>query len=223
VERPCGRCLHGPVHARRLTRNHLLARATKIGQLSRTMKSLLVIFSALCSASLLAQGTLEFANDTATRIRNVVGAGFPPALSTAWSAGIYWGSIGTAESALNLLPAGSNGVTQTWPQAGVFNGSMATFPVPGGTQIALQIRIWRSSYPDYASAFTADPANVFGKGIVQQITLGGGNVAPQSLVAPTGAGDTPFQALPVPEPGTITLAALGGLLLLLARRNNVPR
>jgi hypothetical protein len=184
------------------------------------MKSLLVIISALSSASLLAQGTLYFANDTTTRLMNGAGVNYPPAGSTAYSAGIYWGNLGTAEGALILLPAASNGVTQTWsPFSGIFNGGIATFPVPAGTPITLQIRVWTSSYPDYQAASLSGAEAL--RLLVQQITLGGGAAGPQSLVTPTGAGDTPFQSGFIPEPGTLTLAMLGGLSLLLGRKKNV--
>src|ERR1043166_6077623 len=118
------------------------------------MKKLLLAAVFVCAAiTAFAQGQLNFANDTNTRLTNSSGANFPPAGSTTYKAGIYWGNAGTAENSLVLLPAGSNGVTTTWsPFSGIFNGGTATFPTVG--QISLQIRGWDAHLAVYCSTTT---------------------------------------------------------------------
>jgi hypothetical protein len=193
------------------------------------MKKLLL--AALCFGtvtSTFAQGTVAFNNNTTFRTTNSAGLGFPPAGSTDYKVGLYWGAAGSSEGSLQLLPAASGGVTTTWTQNGVFNGGLATFPSPGGTVIALQVRVWSSAFNDYEAAFTANPTGIGGKGVVQRITLGNapGIPAPSfpaDMTNPTGAGDTPMTRFAVvgviPEPSSIALGLLGlGAIVLFRRR-----
>jgi hypothetical protein len=197
------------------------------------MKKLLLASILTCAVtSAFAQGTLNFANNVNTvRLTNEAGVSFPPAgANSAYAAGLYWGSAGTAEGSLNLLPAANGGVTTTWGGlSGQFLGGTATFPVAGGTQISVQVRVWGSTYADYAAALAgqqANPSERLGKGIVQLITLGGsGNPPsnPTSLVTGAGGTDTPFQRFGVigvvPEPSSIALGLLGlGAIVLFRRR-----
>jgi hypothetical protein len=161
-------------------------------------------------------GTVAFINNSQTALTNLVGTPFPPAGSTAYSAGLYWGMLAVPESSLELLPASSNGVTRTWYGDGKFNGGIASFPIGPTTQIQLQVRLWSGSYGSYEEAALNDPSPILARGIVQLITLGNapGDIPtpPTLMVAPVGVGDTPFQAFlvpVVPEPSA-------GLLLLLA-------
>jgi len=191
-------------------------------------KLLLAAFCLGTTFSVLAQGTLNFQNNIATRTTNANGTGFPPAGSTAYSAGLWWGAAGTAEGSLQLLPAASGGVTSTWNanSAGLFQGGLATFPVPGNTQVSLQVRVWANSFPDYQAAVAGQ--GITGKGPVQLVTLGNAPgtplpTPPADLTAPSGAGDTPLTrfavAPPVPEPSSIALGLLGlGAIVLFRRR-----
>jgi len=199
------------------------------------MKKLLLAAICLGTAlSALAQGTLNFQNAIASRTTNAAGTGaYPPAGSTAWAAGLYWGTPGTAEGSLQLLPAASGGVTTTWNSlsAGVYQGGLATFPVPGGTQIALQVRVWASSFPSYEAAQTSSPGSG-GKGNIQLLTLGNapGNplpTPPADMNAAAGHDQTTDTALTrfgivsavVPEPSSIALGLLGlGAIVLFRRR-----
>jgi hypothetical protein len=194
------------------------------------MKKLLLTALFICAVvSASAQGTLNFANSSGTRLTNEAGANFPAAGSTTYKAGLYWGPQGTAESSLTLLPASANGVTTTWgPLSGIFSGGTATFPVAGGTTIAVQVRVWQATYADYAAAALgaqANPSERLGKGVVQTLALGAAGdppSAPQDLAAPSGGG-TPFQrfavAAVVPEPSSIALGLLGlGAIVLFRRR-----
>jgi hypothetical protein len=195
----------------------------------RPFGRLLVFAFFICGfVSASAQGTLNFANNTGTRLFDYF-AYFPPANSTAYKAGLYWGPQGTPEASLVLLPASSNGVTTTWLLSGLFIGGTASFPVPGGTVISVQVRVWTATYADYAAAVASlpgDPSVAIGKGIIQTVALGGGGdppSAPQDLAAPSGGG-TPFQPFLVagplaPEPSSIALALLGiGAIVLFRRR-----
>ena len=199
------------------------------------MKKLLLAAICLGTAlSALAQGTLNFQNAIASRTTNAAGTGaFPPAGSTAWAAGLYWGTPGTAESSLQLLPAASGGVTTTWNanSAGIYQGGLATFPVPGGTQIALQVRVWNAGPASYEAAQAANPG-IGGKGNIQLLTLGNAPgtplpTPPADMTAPAGHDGTTDTALTrfgvssvvVPEPSSIALGLLGlGAIVLFRRR-----
>jgi hypothetical protein len=160
-------------------------------------------------------GTVNFANTSQTALTNSAGTPFPPAGSTAYSVGLYWGTLGTSESSLELLPASRNGVTRTWYGDGKFNGGIASFPIEGGTQIQLQVRLWAGLYGSYEEAALNDPSPLLSRGIIQLITLGNAPATvpppPADINFPTGPGDTPFRAflVPAPEPSA-------GFLLLLA-------
>lgn len=161
--------------------------------------SVLALFCFLSVACSRGQGTLTFANNGATKLTNNLGSG-----TSGQKIGIYWGPVGSAEDTMALLPAASNGVTQAgFPLAGFFNGGIATFPVPSQTAIWLQIRVWPSSYSDYLAAYRslADTSGDMGRGRIQKITLGGSGT-PQSLLAPTGSGDTSFNRFGVGIPST---------------------
>jgi len=191
-------------------------------------KLLLAAFCLGAAFSVLAQGTLNFQNNIATRTTNSAGSGFPPAGSTAYAAGLYWGAAGTAEGSLQLLPAASGGVTTTWNanSAGLYQGGLATFPVPGGTQVALQVRVWVAGFANYEASIAANPS-AGGKGGLQLITLGNAPgiplpTPPADMTAPTGATDTQltrFLVRPIPEPSSIALGLLGlGAIVLFRRR-----
>ena len=186
------------------------------------MERLALLFLVSAIVSLHAQGTLGWQNNTSTRITNgVTGERLPVGNPAPFAAGVYWGPIGSSEGSLELLTA-----TRTWgPFPGIYLGGTATFPVPGNTVVAVQIRVWSGDYGTYEDAVaTGNPAVLAGKGILQQITLGGAGTPPsppQSLVSPSGPGDTPFQAFgvfPVPEPGITALTLMGVAALLIRGR-----
>jgi hypothetical protein len=159
-------------------------------------------------------GTVNFANASQTALTNSAGTPFPPVGSSAYSVGLYWGTVGTSESSLEPLPAARNGVTRTWYGDGKFNGGIASFPIEGGTQIQLQVRLWAGSYRSYEEAALNDPSPLLARGIIQLITLGNapGTVPtlPADINFPPAPTDTPFRAflVPVPEPSTTLLLLL---------------
>ena len=186
------------------------------------MKKLLLAAISVCAAgAVYAQGTLNFGNSTTTRITTSSGANVPAGNPSPFIAGLYWGASGTAVDSLELLT-----MTQNWgPFAGIFQGGTATFPVAGGTEVTLQVRVWSEGYPTYEAAAAAGlPTVEFGTGPLQTLALGGAGVPPgppQSLTSPTGGGTpfTGFQLQVVPEPSTIALGLLGlGALALFRRR-----
>jgi hypothetical protein len=161
-------------------------------------------------------GTLTFINGAQTALTNLAGTPFPPAGSSAYSVGLYWGTLGIPESSLELLPAGRNGVTHRWYGDGQFNGGIASFPVEGGTQIQLQVRLWAGLYGSYEEAALNDPYPLLARGIIQLITLGNvptgvGASPPTDITSPIGPTDTRFRAflVPVPEPSAGLLWLLG--------------
>jgi hypothetical protein len=116
-------------------------------------------------------GTAAFVNGS-QRLTNSAGTPYPRMGSSTYSVGFYWGTLGTSEGSLELLPAARNGVTRTWYGDGRFNGGVASFPVEGGTQIELQVRLWAGPYGSYEEAALNDPSPLLARGIVQFITLG---------------------------------------------------
>jgi hypothetical protein len=168
-------------------------------------------------------GKVVFLNDLHTALTNSVGIPFPPAGSAEYSVGLYWGSLGTQEGSLQLLPASSNGVTRTWFRDGIFYGGIASFPALPATQIQLQVRLWAGPYGSYEEAALNDPSPLLARGIVQLIHLGNAGfqvpTPPSDMLFPPGPGDTSFQGflVPVPEPN-VSLLLLLALPFLAARR-----
>lgn len=197
------------------------------------MKTILFAWLALVAGAP-AQGTLTFANTFATRLTNQTGASFPPSGNSTYVVGLYWAVGSQPEINLQLLSASSNGVTGTWaPLAGMFSGGTATFPVAAGTQISVQVRIWKNAYPNWETEFNDGLTTDFnlGRSNVGLFTLGAAG-SPQSLISPTGLGDVGMQRFRtdplshdplVPEPGTWALSILASLtLLFFGRRRSKP-
>lgn len=106
------------------------------------------------------------------------------------------------------------------------NANTALNGLAAGTAYAMLVVGWSSSLGSTLSAMEAALASgsasgYVGESIVGTITPGNGTSIPSSAVFGTGA---PFingftlGATPIPEPGTLALAALGGASLLLFRR-----
>jgi hypothetical protein len=175
------------------------------------------------------QRQVSVQNSSGTRILGPSGTAFPSVGSSEITIGLYWGALGVPEAFLSMLPDSAYEGSTIWsPFAGIFNRGLATFPVPGGTQIALQVRAWASGYSSYEAA-AADLA-LIGKANVQMITLGNapGIPAPSppaNLTSPTGSTDTPFRGFlltPIPEPSSFALGLLGLSALALSRRCKGP-
>lgn len=178
------------------------------------MKKLIIAIAAvLVSVASYAQGTVSFN----TRITGVVDA--PVTLGSAAGAGP--GALYSAE----LVLVGDNGSITPIPGSITTFRTSATAPalekyvvtvpevaipgVPTGGSANVAFRAWLTS----AGSYDAAPESQRGMSAPVTVTgLGGGPTPPANLVGLQGF------VIPVPEPSTIALGALGAAALLLRRR-----
>jgi hypothetical protein len=71
-------------------------------------------------------GTVGFVNTPLTALTNFAGTPFPPAGSTTYAVGLYWGTVGTSESSLDCFPPAA--MASHAPGIGMGNSS-AAWPV----------------------------------------------------------------------------------------------
>ena len=192
------------------------------------MKKILLTLIALTTAvGLHAQGRVAFANNP-TSLLTFGPAGGPfanIAPATAFRIGLYVGPAGTAVGNLELVSSGLNGAV-----AGLFAvanplvlpaaTALAPGGYPAGVSIAFQVRAWSA-----AAGATYEQAIANGNTTQFAGTSTLGFVTPTAAPAAAGAlfGTSPgqiggFRLTPIPEPSTIALALLGGVLLLFRRR-----
>jgi len=184
-------------------------------------KSLLLASAIFASLSAYGQGTVVFANSSATAVTNIL-TGVRAVAGTTFMLQLYWAVDGTTDDG-QFRPIGAefNGVTR-FLGPGVFNAGGATAPVtPAGTFGMFQIRAWQVAFgTSYEEAATRVGALV-GKSNIIRVNTGDPIIqppdAPSSL---TAAGLQAFLLTPViPEPSLFGLGLLGaGALLLLRRR-----
>lgn len=187
------------------------------------------------SLSVFGQGTLYFANidangSTSLRVTNYLGNPFPPANSTSYKAGVYWAvGTGATESSLTLLPGG---VTSLWTGfSGVFNGGIVAFPVPGGSTITFQVRVWMSLFSSYEEAdYNQFNGDLSGKSSLMTVVLGNAPGIPVPTPAANyfdAVGVSRFGVVPwwwgeeppiIPEPSAIGITLLGLGALVCGRR-----
>jgi hypothetical protein len=183
------------------------------------MKKILILAALLVSTAVsFAQGTVTFANNTATAITNV-SSGSAPYPRAVVNVALYGStSLGLLnDSSLTLVGA----VTNTLPTGGIFIGGTRFIGAEGST-VTLQVRAWSGAFATYEAALAAalvDGTTLVGKsGYWEQSTGGGPNPA-QPI---TGVGRlTPFTvntALVIPEPSSIALGLLGLGAIALFRR-----
>ncbi|MCS7338900.1 MAG: PEP-CTERM sorting domain-containing protein, partial [Verrucomicrobiae bacterium] len=91
-------------------------------------------------------------------------------------------------------------------------------PVPGGSIVSLQVRVWQMAPTWEAAATYSYPSGVgyWGKGNVFNYTLGGGGTPPAPPEDMMGMQPIVLQL--VPEPGVFALAGLGLAGLMIFRR-----
>jgi hypothetical protein len=202
-------------------------------------KTLLLLGLVLLPVAVFAQGTVNFANTTVTRMTtnsttSTSGGPYTPpgqapnstgntAPAGQYVVGFYQAPQGTTD------PAAFSLVTPTTPNApvgGLFNGNPAGgfFAIPGNTgqAIAFQIRAWQIAGGSSYEAATA--VNLYrGISAIGEVIPATGVVLTPNLFG-TGAGQIGGFVLtpnpnPIPEPSSIALGLLGlGAIALFRRR-----
>ena len=199
------------------------------------MKKLLLLAVVLsAAASVMAQGTVAFANlglantyKLSTNNAAGTASGFMTG-ANAYRIGLYAGAAGTPAAGLTLVGLATNQANAAL--AGQFTGGNP-FTINGlggaGTTIAFQLRAWSFAgglnYEEAALGQVANPDIALGISSLGSTVLGGGTTPPGALWSnanPTG-GITGFTLVPgtVPEPSSIALGLLGlGAIALFRRR-----
>lgn len=199
------------------------------------MKKIIAILSIVTTATMaFAQGQVSFANVSTALISTNGGSATGPAggpIASFYYALFYSTSATTIGTMTQLGSIGTNTVT-----AGRFTGGSgsALAPVLAGVNIGANVNIilagWSANLGlTYAGAALAAANNgalntaqnaYFGVSTLANMVAGGG-ATPIPTVMGTTAAQIPGFSLtlvPIPEPGTMALAALGGASLLLFRR-----
>jgi len=194
------------------------------------MKKLIAISTValtLASVSAFAQGTIAFANSSASRIYAAdalsatalgIASGpgttaFVPAGNSTLRVGLYFASTenGTYTQA-------GDAATFSAISAGRFSGGNIAIPgVPGGSSAWFQVRVWEASYgANYEAASSAAMAGGRGSilGLSNSQNLTTGTLTPTVL----STGLQSFGVTAVPEPSTIALGLLGLAGLFVFRR-----
>jgi len=169
----------------------------------------------------MAQGTLNFINTAAQRVKtpaSVGGANITAAMG--YSVELLWG---TSETTINNV----GGTTGFSTIAGIFNGGVLTLTgAAAGSTPWITVRIWDSKGGTVTSwgaiAAAASAANPIAAGSVTwQLgsALGGPNPPnPDNPPSALTGFVAPTMQLVVPEPATYALLALGAAALMLRRR-----
>jgi len=175
----------------------------------------------LASLNLFAQGTIVFANGSASRVHvGSVGDAttYAPA-GSAYMVGLYWAPVGTtADSAYALVGAPSPFSGLAGTRTGIFSGGTRTIPgiTPGGS-VLVQVRGWETALGGSYEQVLAAGGQV-GKSTTITVDTGDPTSTPAGTATLlTASGLAPFAI--VPEPSAIALGVLGaGALLMLRRR-----
>lgn len=174
-------------------------------------KVILVLGCVLAAAATYAQGTVNFTTRAIPDVDVKVfeADGTTPLAGTGFTAQLYGGAAGAAES--ELVPLTPTTTFRTGNGAGYVTpaGSVAVPGVPEGGTATLQLRVWDNAGGTITSF---DAANTYGMSPLFTVsTLGGVLTTPPNLI-----GLQSFNL--VPEPSTILLGVLGAAALLVARR-----
>lgn len=178
------------------------------------MKKLLIIAAALVtSASVYAQGTVNFANlvPAAGISAPVFDVGGVTGLGNTFRAQLYGGASGSAEAALT-----AQGTPASFLASGFFSaGPVSVSGVALGAPATVQVRAWDGAFATYEAALAAN--GKVGKSALLNIATTGGVGSPPSVPADL-VGLQSFSLTQVPEPGTLALGVLGAAALFLRRR-----
>jgi hypothetical protein len=184
------------------------------------------------ATALFGQGTVNFANNSATRITNVLTL-MPIPAGTFFSAALYYGPDGMTDD-INLIQIGASAIIG--PPAGIILGGTRTTPAntaPGGFAV-FQIRVWETAFGSTyeEAAFNPNPIGgrlaLVGKSNCVRVETGNPFLLPPTppgLLTSAGLQGffvgpdvPPFNvACPIPEPGPIWLLFLSGVGALFLR------
>jgi hypothetical protein len=192
------------------------------------MKKLLLIsaLAAVASLSAYGQGSVNFANNSATRVilRDSTGATTFVPVGTRFSAELVFAPDGTATDVFQTAATRVGATASFSPVAGQFSagGRTAAGVVPPGGFGLFQIRVWETgtgNAVDYNSAVLSGVGFAGQSGILRVDTGDPTTTPPGTAASLITAGLASFTVSPVPEPSTIALGLLGvGTLLMLRRR-----
>lgn len=190
------------------------------------MKKTLITAAALVAAvNIYAQGTVTFANASASAVSNSLTSA-RVASGTVFKVALYYlpdsptaPTAAEFDNATILLPSVG------FAAPGIFSGGTRSAPTSGGGAGWFQVRAWETAYGDtYENAVRA-PAQggrlaLVGTSNIMKVNLGNPTITPPTTAGTLiGAGLQAFYVVPVPEPTTIGLGLLGlGALLALRRR-----
>jgi hypothetical protein len=170
------------------------------------------------------QGTIAFGNSALTRIQ-ITG----PTMGNTFFVGAFYGPAGSTQEYLAPAPG-----LATFTTAGVMVNAPSVFALPGtepGQVVSLQIRVWETVLgSDWESVCRTH--GFVAATDVRQVTLAP-TAGPGTVIWQTAAGTNPSRFTPlaqplfppfrvyincVPEPSTLALAVLGGVVFLSCRR-----
>lgn len=174
------------------------------------MKKLIILLALIgCTlASAVAQGTIFFGNSVLSRAGIPTSDGSVRYLSPAdgFTIGAFYGPAGSSKEQLVMAP--TTAVIGLYP--GIMDNVSSVFALPGTEPnqiVSLQIRAWNTT-------------GMYGETKIAQVRLGP-TQGPGTVIWQAASGTNPNRFTPlriVPEPRTIALGALAGVLLLFRAR-----
>lgn len=172
-----------------------------------------------------AQGTVNFANGTSTRVSHC--AGVPMVASAGYRAELVYAPDGTSLDQFDAVAVRVGADTAVgMPAVGLYSGGARTAPTttPGGFGL-FQVRVWNlASGPDWRAVRALGRSTDFiGESFIMRIDTGDPTTVPPGTPTPlVGNGLTSIVLGPVgcvPEPSVIALGVAGvGVLLVLRWR-----
>jgi len=186
------------------------------------------------SAGAFAQGTIKFANTTASSAKtNDLQGHTGVAAGSYVHVALYWGVLGSTEAQLVQIGpdqgSGNGGVGSTAfinvAGNGIFTSGSGIWvtgsATPGSGTGTFQVRGWSGNFTSYAAAYAAaqtDGSVFVGVSSLFDSHVGGGGTPAEPNPSNLGSNFTGLTIAPVPEPSTIALGGLGAAALLLFRR-----
>jgi len=180
------------------------------------MKKLLCIAALMIvAAGAFAQGTVTFANSSATAITNSATSQRPAVGDIL--VGLYGSTslgLGQNDSSLTLV-----GAAAVLTSPGRFSDGTRNIGTANST-VTLQVRAWSAAYATYEAAVAAGVGGtLLGKSVVWEQATGGGVNPATAITGTPGVNAFLVTPTPVPEPSSIALGLLGlGAVALIRRR-----